>query len=215
MEIVRLQSWISIWALVLQSPQDINRAVGYRHFQISAIPFEVHQGRPSLKANTENNCKHGLPRHWACDDCAKETHKWNKRLSASHLSVWSGTTHHLVYLTEFASTIDGVVRASRSARCHRPSGNGEEQSRSPACFVSTGGAGESQTGLFLQTALQALTERDQTFLKHYQEKSVSDIGSFYGITNDAVHSRICRIRRKLERIAGLLERRISAEMIDK
>jgi hypothetical protein len=131
--------------------------------------------------------------------------KWNRILAAAGLSVWQGTDHRLVHVEFGSNTLDNMAMASRAAR--RVGVVGEDNRSRSYSFVKIGGAGDSQAGLFLQTALQALSERERTFLTHYQTQSVAQVASIYGMTSHAVYCRMNRIRNKLSRIGRLLESR--------
>ena len=111
-------------------------------------------------------------------------HYWNTILAKAGLHVWAGSSHHLVYFVDF----------------NRPPEHDQQR-------VKLGGAGESQTSMFLELALFALTKRDQVFLEHYQSKTVSEVAAFYNITRAAVYCRIARLRQKLSHTARLLKNR--------
>lgn len=131
--------------------------------------------------------------------------KWNGVLAAAGFSVWNGSDHRLVHIEVGANTLDNMAMASRAAR--RVGSVGEDNRSRNYSFVKIGGAGDSQTGLFLETALQALSKREQTFLTHYQTQSVSEVASLYRMSSHAVYCRINRLRNKLSRIGKHLESR--------
>lgn len=114
--------------------------------------------------------------------------------------MWSGSDHHLVYLNR--------PPEQEQHNCGRRSGGDSEDNNQPSRrYVKLGGAGESQTSLFLELALTALSKRDQMFLEHYQTETVSEVAAFYNITHAAVYCRIARLRQKLSHTARLLKNR--------
>jgi hypothetical protein len=122
---------------------------------------------------------------------------WNAVLAKEGLSVWSGSDHHLVYLNRPPD--------------HEQSGayeqSNDEENRPARRHVKMGGAGDSQTSMLLQLALNVLSKKDQTFLEHYQNETVSEVATCYEITTHAVYCRIARIRLKLSNTALQLDSR--------
>jgi hypothetical protein len=126
-------------------------------------------------------------------------HYWNNILAQEGLSVWSGSDHRLVYF-------ERPPDHSEQDYGRRSGGFDSDESNKPARrYIKLGGAGDSQTSLYNSLALTALSKKDQTFLEHYQTESVPQIAAAYGITSDAVHSRIKRLRQKLQNISLQLE----------
>jgi hypothetical protein len=121
---------------------------------------------------------------------------WNQILAKEGLSVWKGTDHHLVYLNR-PPDHDQHNCGSRSGG----SGPDDDNKRPIRRYMKLGGAGDSQTSMFLELALTALSKRDQTFLKHYQTETVHEIALAYNIAHAAVYNRMSRLRKKLQSIA--------------
>jgi DNA-directed RNA polymerase specialized sigma24 family protein len=131
--------------------------------------------------------------------------KWNGILAAAGLSVWEGSDHRLINIESGSTTLDNLAIASRAAR--RVGSVGEDNRSRAYSFVKIGGAGDSETALFLATALHVLSERERKFLKHYQEQTVSEVASIYSCTEHAIYCRLNRIRMKLSHVADQLMNR--------
>ena len=122
---------------------------------------------------------------------------WNELLAKEGLSVWAGSDHHLIYLNR---------PPDHEQRGGYEQSNDEENNRPARRYVKLGGAGDSQTSMFLQLAMSALSKKDQTFLEHYQNETVPEVATHYDITTHAVYCRIARIRQKLSSIALQLDK---------
>lgn len=128
----------------------------------------------------------------AWDAALKEyAHRINKQLCQEGLSVWAGTDHRLVYIDCCPNTLDNLACVSQH----------------PRDFVKPGRSGESQTQLYLQQALQALTRRDKGFLDSYLALTVPELAAKYDISTHACYCRVSAIRRKLKAIAKSLAER--------
>jgi hypothetical protein len=126
-------------------------------------------------------------------------HYWNSLLASEGLSVWAGSSHNLLYMEHLPE---------QQSNGGRRSGNSSDENNQPTRrYVKLGGAGESQTSMFLELALAGISKRDQVFLQHYQSRPVPEVATLYQITAHACYCRINRIRTKLLNLAKVLENR--------
>jgi DNA-directed RNA polymerase specialized sigma24 family protein len=128
---------------------------------------------------------------------ADELKLWNAVLAEEGLSVWEGTDHRQIYLSRLPVNYNQELETSGARRTTFKSDDTSRDS-SP---LKTGGAGETDNRLYLQLALTALTKRERLFLSKYIELSVEEVATEYGISCNAVHVRICKIRSKLKQVA--------------
>lgn len=141
----------------------------------------------------------------AWDEALNEySQRINRELCQNGLSVWEGTDHRLIYVECRHNTLDNLSIPRHSSSVHS---NGEEDSRPSGRHAKIGGAGESQTSMFLQLALAGLSTKDQRFLQQYEGKTVAEVAAVYNISAHACYCRLSRLRSKLLRIARSLESR--------
>jgi hypothetical protein len=129
--------------------------------------------------------------------------KWNGILAKAGLSVWNGDNHHA-----YVGGTPALENLAIAARPARRTGILDENSRGRnLSFLKIGGAGESDTVLYLTAALQVLSEKEQELLRHYESMKVSEVAALYGRSENAISSRVKRIRKKLAEISAFLMNR--------